>query len=125
MGTQLFKTNVPIEHVWTFLKLIAEEKDSDYILTKILYKQAEYNNQLNEFINFLKPYYYKSKLYYLERKLDYVKFMTIIRQICNANKIEYVSKIIYNNSGYEIEYTIKKGTQVPFETLLQGNPSSL
>ena len=107
MGTQLFKTNVPIEHVWTFLKLIAEEKDSDYILTKILYKQAEYNNQLNEFINFLKPYYYKSKLYYLERKLDYVKFMTIIRQLCNANKIEYTSKIVYNNSGYEIEYTIK------------------
>ena len=124
MGTQLFKTNVPIEHVWTFLKLITEEKDSDYILTKIVYKQAEYNNQLNEFINFLKPYYYKSKLYYLERKLDYVKFMTIIRQICNANKIEYVSKIIYNNSGYEIEYTIK-GTQVPFETLLQENPGSI
>ena len=124
MGTQLFKTNVPIENIWNFIKLIAEEKDTNYILTKILYKQAEYNNHLNEFINFLKPYYYKSKLYYLERKLDYVKFMTIIRQICNANKIEYVSKIIYNNSGYEIEYTIK-GTQVPFKTLLQENPSSL
>ena len=124
MGTQLFKTNVPIENIWNFLKLIAEEKDTNYILTKILYKQAEYNNQLIDFINFLKPYYYKSKLYYLERKLDYVKFMTIIRQICNANKIEYVSKIIYNNSGYEIEYTIK-GTQIPFETLLQENPSSL
>ena len=124
MGTQLFKTNVPIENIWNFIKLIAEEKDTNYILTKILYKQAEYNNQLIDFINFLKPYYYKSKLYYLERKLDYVKFMTIIRQICNANKIEYVSKIIYNNSGYEIEYTIK-GTQVPFKTLLQENPSSL
>ena len=119
MGTQLFKTNVPIENIWNFIKLIAEEKDTNYILTKILYKQAEYNNHLNEFINFLKPYYYKSKLYYLERKLDYVKFVTIIRQICNTHTIKYTSKIIYNNSNYEIEYTIKGLS--PSETLLEDN----
>ena len=106
MGTQLFKTNVPIELIWNFIKLIAEEKDTNYILNKILYKQAEYNNYIIPFIESLKPYYYKSKLYYVERKLDYVKFMTIMRQICNAHKINYTSKIIYNNSSYEIEYTI-------------------
>ena len=118
MGTQLFKTTVPLELVMDFIKLIAEEKvDNYYTLTKIIYKQAEYNNHLIGFINSLKPHYYKSKLYYLERKLDYVKFMTIIRQLCNVHKLEYTSKIIYNNSSYEIEYTLK-GTQVPFETLL-------
>ena len=112
MGTQLFKTNVPIELLWNFLDLIAEKKeDGDYILNKILYKQAEYNNQMSSFIEPLKEYYYKSKLYYVNRKLDYVKFMTIIRQICNSYMIDYTTKIIYNNSSYEIEYTIKgKGT---------------
>lgn len=121
MGTQLFKMNVPLELVMNFLKLVAEEKiekdEKYYLLNKIIYKQAEYNNNINGFIQSLKPYYYKSKLYYVERKLDYVKFMTIIRQLCNAHKIDYTSKIMYNNSSYEIEYTLK-GTQVPFETLM-------
>ena len=118
MGTQLFKTNVPLELFITFIKLIAEEKiekdEMYYILNKIIYKQAEYTNNIHGFIESIKPYYYKSKLYYVERKLDYVKFMTVIRQICNAHKIEYTSKIMYNNSSYEIEYTIKG--LCPFET---------
>lgn len=113
MGTQLFKTNVPIEILLNFLKLIAEDKDNHYLLTKILYKQAEYNNLIANFIESLKPYYYKSKLYYIERKLDYVKFMTIIRQLCNVNNVVYTTKIVYNNSNYEIEYYINKpSTQV-------------
>ena len=113
MGTQLFKTNVPIEILLNFLKLIAEDKDNHFLLTKILYKQAEYNNQITDFIESLKPYYYKSKLYYIERKLDYVKFMTIIRQLCNVNNVVYTTKIVYNNSNYEIEYYISKpSTQV-------------
>ena len=109
MGTQLFKTIVPIQIILDFLKEVADEKEDYYILNKILYKQAEYNNHIAPFIESLKLYYYKSKLYYVERKLDYIKFMTIIRQLCNANKLEYTSKIIYNNSNYEIEYAIKKG----------------
>jgi hypothetical protein len=108
MGTQLFKTNVPIHIILDFIKLICEEKDMTFILNKIIYKQAEYNNNILPFIELLKPYYYKSKLYYLERKLDYVKFMTIIRQLCNLYNIDYTSKIVYNNSNYEIEYIIKK-----------------
>ena len=108
MGTQLFKTNVPIEILLDFLKLIAEDKEDHYLLTKILYKQAEYNNQITDFVNSLKSHYYKSKLYYVERKLDYVKFMTIIRQLCNANNIGYTTKIVYNNSNYEIDYYISK-----------------
>ena len=108
MGTQLFKTNVPIELIWNFIKLIAEEKGDNYSLNKIVYKQAEYNNHIIPFIDSLKPYYYKSKLYYLERKLDYVKFMTIMRQLCNAHNLKYTSKIIYNNSSYEIEYIMNK-----------------
>ncbi len=108
MGTQLFKTNVPIEILLNFLKLIAEDKENHFLLTKILYKQAEYNNQITDFIESLKPYYYKSKLYYIERKLDYVKFMTIIRQLCNVNNVVYTTKIVYNNSNYEIEYYINK-----------------
>ena len=108
MGTQLFKKFVPIELLLNFLKLIAEDKEDHYLLTKILYKQAEYNNQITDFINSLKSYYHKSKLYYVERKLDYIKFMTIIRQLCNANKINYSTKIVYNNSNYEIDYYISK-----------------
>ena len=50
--------------------------------------------------------YLYNKTVNLERKLDYVKFMTIMRQLCNAHTLKYTSKIIYNNSSYEIEYAI-------------------
>jgi hypothetical protein len=117
MGTQIFKTTVPIEILLNFLKLISEDKEGFYLLTKIVYKQAEYNNLIIDFINSLKPYYYKSKLYYVERKLDYVKFMTIIRQLCNANHIIYKTQIIYNNSDYEIEYYIMKPQYIFFHSV--------
>ena len=69
-------------------------------------KLAKLKNYLNEFIENIKPNYHISKQYYLTRKLNYSKFITIIRQICKSNEIPYTSEITYNKSSYEIQYYI-------------------
>ena len=53
-----------------------------------------------------KPFYHISKQKYLERKLTYNNFTTILRQICNFNKINYTSQIKYDKSTYDIIYYI-------------------
>jgi hypothetical protein len=47
-----------------------------------------------------------SKRKYLEKKLSFNTFTTILRQICNFNKIKYISQIKYDKSSYGIEYYI-------------------
>jgi hypothetical protein len=47
-----------------------------------------------------------SKQKYLERKLAYNNFTTILRQICNFCAINYTSVIKYDKSTYNIIYYI-------------------
>ena len=54
----------------------------------------------------IKPYYFKSKQFYLERDKNYKNIITIIRQICKFNHMAYTSKIVYLKSTYEIKYFI-------------------
>ena len=65
-----------------------------------------FNDTISNFIEECKPYYHLSKRIYLERKLTYNSFVTIIRQICNFNKITYTSQIKYDKSTYDIMYYI-------------------
>ena len=70
----------------------------------ILFKQV--GDLIDNFINQCTPYYHISKRKYLERKITYNSFITIIRQICNFNKITYTSQIKYDKSEYDILYYI-------------------
>jgi len=109
-NNQIFKKDVPINTVWTFLEENFEDKDTHFIINKFLYKKTDYNKNLYKFIEFLKDYYYVSKKKYIERDMNYKFFVTIMRQICNAYNITYTSKLVYDKSSYEIEYCIYKGT---------------
>ena len=105
---QLFKTKVPIIVLWDFLKNNFIEKDTYFAINKFLYKKTEYNSNILTFTTLLKEYYYASKKKYVERTMNYKNFLTVIRQLCNANNINYESKLVYDKSSYEIEYIIYK-----------------
>jgi len=49
---------------------------------------------------------YISKRHYLEKKVTYNSFTTIIRQISKNNMIQFTSQIKYNSSKYNIEYLV-------------------
>lgn len=108
MSSQIFKTDVPVELLFDFLRKICKEEDSHYLLSKVSFQQAKYHELVEPFCESLKEYYHTSKQYYVTRQLDYSKFVTIIRQICRANQVSYTSKIIYNKSSYDILYYIYK-----------------
>jgi hypothetical protein len=106
MSSQIFKNKIPNEELIHLLEEIAIKTDKCYVMNNIAYKKGIFNNAIPRFLEECKPYYHISKRIYLERKLNYNTFITILRQICNFNKITYTSQIKYDKSQYDIIYYI-------------------
>jgi hypothetical protein len=106
MSSQIFKNSIPNQILIKLLDDIAVKTDKCYILNNNSYKKGVFNNLIINFIEECKPYYHLSKRKYLEKKLTYNSFITIIRQICNFNRITYTSQIKYDKSTYDIMYYI-------------------
>ena len=106
MYSQIFKNAIPNELLVKLLDDIAFKTEKYYILNNSSYKKGMFNNIIAKFIEECKLYYHISKRKYLERKLTYNAFITIIRQICNFNNITYTSQIKYDKSTYDIMYYI-------------------
>ena len=106
MSIQIFKREVPKEMLFGFLEKICMKNEKHYVLNKTAYKKGIYNESIAAFFTECRPYYHLSKVKYLERKLTYNSFTTVIRQICNYDKIQYTSSIKYDKSVYDIVYYI-------------------
>jgi hypothetical protein len=106
MSSQIFKNKIPNEELIQLLEDISIKTDKCYIINNIAYKKGIFNDTIQRFLEKCKPYYHISKRIYLERKLNYNTFITILRQICNFNKITYTSQIKYDKSQYDIIYYI-------------------
>lgn len=106
MSTQIFKTAIPKEMLITLLDRICLKNEKHYTLNSEIFKKGIFQGIIPNFIEEAKQYYHNSKKKYLERKLTYTNFTTILRQICNYTKITYTSKIKYDKSKYDIIYYI-------------------
>jgi len=106
MSTQIFKQKVPIEILYEILENICAKNDKSYVLNNISFKKAIYNNYISDFYEKCRPYYHTSKHHYLDKKLTYNSFVTVIRQICKSNNTMFCSKIKYENSSYDFHYFI-------------------
>jgi hypothetical protein len=106
MTSQIFKNKIPNELLISLLSDIAIKTDKSYVFNNNSYKKGIFTDTIPTFLNNCKPYYHVSKRKYLERKINYNAFITILRQICNFNKITYTSQIKYDKSNYDIVYYI-------------------
>jgi len=106
MTSQIFKKSIPNNLLFDFLETNSEKTDKKYIFNKNAYKKAILKDNIKLFYSKCFEYYYLSKKKYLERKISFNSLITIIRQICNYNKIIYTSQIKYEKSTYETEYYI-------------------
>jgi hypothetical protein len=106
MSNQTFKKPFPNELLIELLDNISSKTDKYYIINNDSYKKGIFTNKIIEFLEECKPYYHLSKQKYLERKLTYNTFTTILRQVCKFNKITYTSQIKYDKSNYTIVYYI-------------------
>ena len=106
MNSKIFKERVPLTILYNLLDLIALKKETYYVVDMNAYKKMIYNEYHTAFCDTLKQYYHNGKHFYLERKMTYNSFTTILRQICKQEAIMFTSKINYNKSKYNIDYTI-------------------
>jgi hypothetical protein len=106
MSTQIFKQKIPNTFLFELLDKLCIKNDKYYTFNNESFKKGIYNGEILQFLTSCTPYYYLSKRKYLEVKVTINSFTTILRQICNFNKITYKSKIKYNKSSYNIEYYI-------------------
>jgi hypothetical protein len=104
MSTQIFKKNIPNVIFFNLLDSICMKNEKHYTFNIDSFKKGIYNESILKFIEECKPYYHLSKRKYLEKKLTFNMFTTILRQICNYNKISYTSQIKYDKSTYSIIY---------------------
>ena len=106
MSTQIFKKNVPNELLFTLLDSICAKNEKHYVLNNESFKRGMFQESISKFFDECNKYYHISKKKYLERKLTYNSFITVLRQICNFNNITYTSQIKYDKSNYDIIYYI-------------------
>jgi hypothetical protein len=106
MSTQIFKNIIPSEKIFHLLDSLCIKNDKYYFFNFISFKKGMFTQEINIFLEECKPYYHISKRKYLEKKVTYNSFTTILRQICNFNKILFTSQIKYDKSNYEIIYYI-------------------
>jgi hypothetical protein len=105
--TSVFKETVPKEIMYTLLDKIAHHNSINYIIDSSSYKKMKYENLHEQFLKDIVDYYHFSKRYYVERNFSYNSFMTILRQICKINNIQFFKNIKYNNSKHYIEYFVE------------------
>jgi hypothetical protein len=106
MTSQIFKNKVPTTLFFELLDKICSKNEKHYTFNSDAFKKGVYTEDITKFFEVCKPYYFLSKRKYLEKKVSYNSFSTILRQICKFNKIVYTSQIIYNKSDYNIVYYI-------------------
>ena len=106
MNSQIFKEKVPLSILFSLLDKISLKKQNYYLVDMNSYKKMIYNKYHIELCDTLMPYYHKGKQFYLERDMSYNAFTTIVRQICKHAAVMFTSKINYNKSKYNIDYSI-------------------
>ena len=107
--SQIFKKPVPTELLFSLLENICVKQNKHYVFNNISFKKGVFNNDISTFIEECKPYYHLSKQKYIDKKLTYNSFTTILRQICKCNNITYTYQIKYEKSGYDIIYDVYFG----------------
>ncbi len=106
MTNQIFKMQIPNSMLFDLLDYICVKNEKYYIFNSNSFKKGVYNEKIQTFLTDCISYYHISKRKYLEKKLTHKSFTTVLRQICNYNKITYTSQIKYDKSTYDIYYYI-------------------
>jgi hypothetical protein len=106
MSTQIFKKKIDTKLLYDLLDKIAFKNDKFYMFNNEAFKKGILEEDISKFMEECKEFYHLSKQKYLERKLTYNSFTTVLRQICKFNKITYTTQIKYDSSTYNIIYFI-------------------
>lgn len=108
MVQKIFKGDFSHEILFKFLELYCEKIGKCYIFSQTAFEFAKKKGDVDKFCQTIRPFYYSSKLKYVDKVQKFTSFMTVIRQVCRYHQVGYTSKIKYIKSYYEIIYYIQK-----------------
>lgn len=78
-----------------------------YTVNADVYKRV--TPHLPAFLEKCKAVYPASQQFYLTRPMTYSRLLTVLRQICNRNKVAYTTRATYLKSEYWPEMRIARG----------------
>ena len=108
MRHNVFCKEVPLDVLWTFLDDVCVQEDVYYSIDKNMFAKMIFERKHIEFLNSIKKYYFKSKYHYLNDEMSYNSFVTLLRQICNYHKHNYLKRKKYDHSDYTMCYFIER-----------------
>jgi len=106
MTNQIFKTVIPSDMLFRLLDKICFKTEKYYLFDLNAYRKFLFYHLNIDFCDEIRDHYHIGKRIYIDRKMTYNSFTTIIRQICKSSNIMYTSQIKYNKSKYNIDYFI-------------------
>ena len=106
MSTQILKNHIPNDIFFELLEKICFKGQKYYVFNTDAYRKGVYTEDIHKFLQFCRPYYHISKRTYIDRKLTFNSFTTVLRHICKFNDICFTSEIKYDKSDYSIIYYI-------------------
>jgi hypothetical protein len=93
------KMHIPLNLLINLLNGICESNNIFHVNKYIFQKNK---TKIECFLSSIRNYYYELNV----TNIEYTYFLTIVRQICNINKVNYHFKIKYIKNNYEIHYFI-------------------
>ena len=109
MKSQIFKKELEMSVIKEFIQnnFTYDALHNEYISNMITFKRMLYSGVLQQFQNYIQPFYFYSKQNYPENLMTYRGFTVVLRQLIKFFGIQYKYKIKYFHSNYEIEYYIQ------------------
>ena len=97
--SQVIKLGLPLQYLEELVAPFTQH--NKVFFTHNEYKLITINDTCSEFLQRIVAYYYKSKQWYCTRDMTYLRFLTILRQLCRYFNIATWSKVVYVNGVYE------------------------
>ena len=88
---QLFIDEIPLCFLNEVLEQFFIKQKDYYVLDYVGFKKILFHNFQTTWLQEIRPYYHKSKRFYVDRKFTFNSFVNIIRQICKLYGIQYKS----------------------------------
>jgi hypothetical protein len=96
-NSNIFKFPIPSSILYNILNQTSKIEKGYFYIDYTSYKKMNYYNLMVTFCETIQDYYHLSKQHYCNKtEMTYNRFITILRQICNANKIEFFSITKYD-----------------------------
>ena len=99
---RIFKVQPNKENFIIFLKEITISDNNVFVFYDELYKKSKII--IDKYFFELKDNYHNSKLEYISN-INFNKCITLIKQLCKVNNIDFTSKRRYFNNSYKIYYS--------------------